>query len=125
MLIGSICHFSCPRIDRSGAYSFWPVCLSVRPFVRLFLRKNFCMGRLFLLVSVRAFVFHMSIPCDKTFLLVPSSKSSFKVKVEYQGHDLEKKNGHCGGIRFHKHKCCSTMFFTSSIKDEFYRLRNT
>ena len=28
----------------------------------------------------------MSIPCDKTFLLVTSSRSSVKVKVKYQGH---------------------------------------
>ena len=30
----------------------------------------------------------MSIPCDKTFLLVPSSRSS--VKVKYQGHSFRK-----------------------------------
>ena len=31
----------------------------------------------------------MSIPCDKTLLLVPSSKSCSKVKVEYQGHNFQ------------------------------------
>ena len=35
---------------------------------------------------VRAFVFDMSIPCDKT-----------SVKVKYQGHNFQ-INGHCGGI---------------------------
>ena len=30
------------------------------------------------------------LPCDKTFLLVPSSRSSDKVKVEYEGHNLKK-----------------------------------
>ena len=31
----------------------------------------------------------MSIPCDKTFLLVPSSRLSVKVKVGFQG-DMQK-----------------------------------
>ena len=39
----------------------------------------------------------MCIPCDKTFLLVPTSRSSVKVKVNYQGHSF-RKNGHCGSI---------------------------
>ena len=39
----------------------------------------------------------MSIPCDKTFLLVPSSRPSAKVKLKYQGHSF-RKNCHCGGI---------------------------
>ena len=35
------------------------------------------------------------VPCGKTFLLVPSSWSS--VKVKYQGHSFQ-KNGRRGGI---------------------------
>ena len=38
----------------------------------------------------------MSIPCDKTFLLVPKSRSSVKVKVKYQGHRFQKQEGHDG-----------------------------
>ena len=34
--------------------------------------------------------FQMNIPCDKNFLLVPSSRSSVKVKVKYQGHNFQK-----------------------------------
>ena len=49
------------------------------------------------MARLRAFIFHMSIPCDKTFLLVLSSKASIKVKVKYQGHSF-RKNGHCRGI---------------------------
>ena len=33
-------------------------------------------------------MFHMSISCDKTFLLVPSLRSSVKVMVKYQGHSF-------------------------------------
>ena len=39
--------FLCPSIDRSGAYSFWPICLSVRPFVVFFVGKNFHVGHIF------------------------------------------------------------------------------
>ena len=48
----------------------------------------------FKLVRLRAFIFRMSIPCDKTFLWVPSSRSL--VKVVYQAHCF-RKNGCCGG----------------------------
>jgi hypothetical protein len=34
--------------------------------------KNFNLGHYFCLVSTRALIFHMSIPCDKTFLRVPT-----------------------------------------------------
>ena len=48
--------FLCPRIDRSGAYSFWPVCLSVCwsvcPFVCPY---NFYIGHILRLVRVTAF----------------------------------------------------------------------
>ena len=41
----------------------------------------------------------MSIPCDKTFMLVPRSRSSVKIKVKYQGHSFRKKiRGGGGGI---------------------------
>ena len=45
-----------------------------------------------------AFIFDMSIPCDTTFLLVTSSRSSVQVKVKYQGPSF-RKNGRCKGIR--------------------------
>ena len=86
------------HIDMSGAYSFWPVCLSVHPFFHLFVCKNFYIGHIFWLVRCRAFIFHMSIPCDKTFLLVPSSRSSVKVKVKYQGQCFPKNGSFAGGI---------------------------
>ena len=79
------CFFT-PRIDRSRAYSFWFVHLSV-----CLSAKNFYIGHIFRLVRIRAFIFHTSIPCDKTFWLVPSSRSSVKFKVKYQGHSFRKK----------------------------------
>jgi hypothetical protein len=60
-------YFLCPRIERSGAYSFWPVRLSIC----LFVCKNFNIGHIFWMVSDKAFLFHMCVPYDKTFLLVP------------------------------------------------------
>ena len=82
-----------PRIDRSGAYSFGPVCpvFFARLSVWLFVCKNFYTGHIFWLVRLRAVIFHMSIPCDKTFLLVPSSRSSVRVNFKYQDHRLKKK----------------------------------
>jgi hypothetical protein len=56
--------FLCPRIESSGAYSFWPV--------RLFVCKNFNIGHMFWMASDRAFIFHMCVPYDKIFLLVPN-----------------------------------------------------
>ena len=44
----------------------------------------------------------MSIPFDKTFLLVPSSRSSVKVKVRYQGHNFQKM-AVAGAFVFHEH----------------------
>ena len=65
-------YFYAPGIKDSGAYSFWPVrlfvCLSVCLFVR---GKNFNIGHNFWMISDRAFIFHMCIPCDKTFHMVP------------------------------------------------------
>ena len=49
------------------------------------------------MVRVRTFIFHMSIAYDKSFLLVPSSKSPVKFKVKYQGQTCP-KNGHHWGI---------------------------
>ena len=48
------------------------------------------------MASDTAFVFHMSMPCDKIFLLVPSSRSS--VKVKNQGHSFGKMAVGVGGI---------------------------
>ena len=49
-----------------GAYCFYPVCHSVI----LSPLWNFNLANNFWTVSARALIFHMSIPCDKTFLLV-------------------------------------------------------
>ena len=53
----------------------------------------------------------MSIPCDKIFQLVPSSRSSVKVKVEYLGHNFQKM-AIAGALVFHKHIlfCLSLVF---------------
>ena len=85
----------CPRIDSLGAYNFWRVCLSVSP---LSVRPFVCPQKL--LRWPYLFVFHMSIPSDKTLLLVLSSRSSVKVRIKYQGHSFrkkKKKKGRCGG----------------------------
>ena len=57
-------------------------------------------------VRLKALIFHMIIPCDKTFLLVPSSRSS--VKVKYQGHNF-KKMAAAGAFVFHKHILLKSM----------------
>ena len=68
MSSSSVCHvsvlpciklLSCLHIDRSGAYSFCPVCLSA---------IKFNIGHNFKMVCDGAFSFPMSIPCGKTFL---------------------------------------------------------
>ena len=76
--------YASASIDRRHIV-FWPVCLSVRLFV--------CPQKLLhlpylLICTTKAFIFHINIPCDKTFLLVPSSRSSVKVKVKYEGQSL-------------------------------------
>ena len=76
----------CPASVSRGHIVFG---LSICLCVCLFVRKNFYIGHIFWLVGLGAFIFHMSIPYDKTFLLVPSSRSS--VKVKYQGHKVWKK----------------------------------
>ena len=48
----------------------------------------------------------MSIPCDKTFLLIPSSRSS--VKVEFS------KNGHSGAI--HVSQTHLVLFYSSVLQ---------
>ena len=69
--------FLSPGIDRSGTYSFWPL--------RLFVHKNFTFAISFYWYELKPSYF-MSIACDKTFTLVPSSSSS--VEVKYQGHSF-------------------------------------
>ena len=56
-------------------------------------------------------MFNMNIPCDKTFLLVPSSRSSIQKKVEYQDHDF-KKTAVVGASIFHKH-----ILFSSRVEN--------
>ena len=76
-----------PLIDR-GHNSFW-VNLSVHLFV--------CFSAKF-----GVFLCHMGIPCDKTFLVVPTSRSSVKVKVKYQGDNFQKISV-VGAFMFTKH----------------------
>ena len=62
----------------------------------------------------------MSIPCDKTFLLVPSSRSSVKVKVKYQGHSFRTKMAVAGALAFHKH-ILFLHVFQSARSDKFQK----
>ena len=54
------------------------------PSVCTFVHKNFYIGDIFWLVRVKTFIFNMSIPCDKTFLLVTSSKSSARSRSGFK-----------------------------------------
>jgi hypothetical protein len=58
-----ILDFYAPEIEDWGAYCF------VQSVI-LSSAKNFTLGNNFWIVSTRALIFHMSIPCDKTFPLV-------------------------------------------------------
>ena len=78
--------FAPASIDQGHIVFGPPVC----PCVHLCVCNNFYIGHIFWLVRLKAFIFHMSIPCDKTSLLVPSSRSS--VKVKYQSCSFWKKN---------------------------------
>jgi hypothetical protein len=62
-------YFLYPCIDRSGAYSSWPVCSSVY----LSICKNFNNYWPYLVngLSDKVLIFHMYVPCNKTFLLGP------------------------------------------------------
>ena len=85
--------FYAPRIDRSVAYNFCSVHLSIFLFVCLFVHKNFHFGYSFWMVGDTVFVF----PLGKTLSVVPKLRSSLKIKVKYQGHHFQ-KNGNCRGI---------------------------
>ena len=58
-------------------------------------KKPFKIAHIFLMVSGRAFIFQMCIPCGKIFSMVSRSRSS--VKVKYQSHTFS-KNGHYHGV---------------------------
>ena len=58
-------YFLCPGIKDTGAYSP-SVCLSV-----FLSEKNFNIEHNFWTEGDRALIFHMCIPCDKTFQLIP------------------------------------------------------
>ena len=98
-------YFLCPHIDRSGSHTFWSV--------PLFVCKNFYSGHIFQLVRDRAFIFHMSIPCDKIFLFVPRSRSNIKVTIF--------KNGCCGGIGVSQtHLVCLVYTSQSRVLTVYY-----
>ena len=58
----------------------------------------------------------MKIPCDNTFLLILSSRSSGKVKVKYFGHSFRKKNGRYGGVSVSQTHLVLTCFMGKSRK---------
>ena len=59
--------FYVPGNRVSGTSSFWPVCLSITFFV---CGKNLLPWSYLWTITYRAFIYHMCIPCDKTFLSV-------------------------------------------------------
>ena len=65
MLFVINCFFLCPRDRRSGGILFL-FCLSFCPPP-----WNFNLANNFWTVNARALIFHMNIPCDKTFPWVP------------------------------------------------------
>ena len=76
-----------PHIDRTGTYCFTDVRLSVCPSVCL--RKtqpvNLTFSYNFRTIQVTILIFGMKTHLIITHLLVPMSRSSAKVKIEYQG----------------------------------------
>ena len=60
-------HFYAPEIKDRGAYCFvlYVILSFCPPLLNFYLANNFWT------VSARAFIFHMCIPCEKTFLCVP------------------------------------------------------
>ena len=98
MLLSCIFSFLCPCIDRWGHIVFGlSVCLSHSLSVSLLVHKNIYISHIFQLVRFRTFIFHVSIPC-----LVPSSRSSAKIKLEYQNHNFQKIPV-AGAFMFHEH----------------------
>ena len=70
------------------------------------------------MVSDGAFLFHMCIPCSKTFSLVIRSKSPVKVKVKYQGHIFKKKKKKKWLLQFHlsfTNTACSLSFVNLKV----------
>ena len=65
-LINMLKYFYAPEIEDQGAYCFCPVCNSV---ILSFCPPlwNYNLANNFWTVNARALIFHMSIPCDKTF----------------------------------------------------------
>ena len=68
--MNQIIRFYAPEIKDRGAYCFCPVCHTV---ILSFCPPlwNFNLANKFWTVSARALIFHMSIPCDKTFKWLP------------------------------------------------------
>ena len=91
---------------------------SVCPFVCLS-AKNFKIGHNFRTLSDRAFLFHMCIPCGKTFSLV--SRSSVKVKIKYQTREI-RKMAIAGTFVFNKHILFYFTELESFADDHFQNL---
>ena len=60
-----------------GGYRNHPVWLSVRLFVRLSVQSKLNLGYNFWTKRNKAFILHMCVPCDKTFLSVPKIFTSW------------------------------------------------
>ena len=58
-------------------------------------KKYFKTGHNFLIVSDRAFMYNMCIPCGKIFFMVP--RSAVEVKLKYRGHIKKCRYG-CMGV---------------------------
>ena len=77
-----------PEIEDRGAYCFCPVCHSVIPSLCHSVIPSFChslwnfnLANNFWTVNARALIFHMSIPCDKTFPWIRRTvKATFESK---------------------------------------------
>ena len=76
------CVFYAPELEDGRAYCFCPVCHSV---ILSFCPPlwNFNLDNNFWTVSSRALIFHISIPCDKTFQWVPFFFYSFTYTFEF------------------------------------------
>ena len=85
--------FLCPRIGRAGAYCLpLSFCLSAQT-----LHENLTFSHYSLTNLVTKLIFRMKAHLINMHLLVPRSKSSAKVKVEYQCY-ISRKNCRFGGI---------------------------
>ena len=92
--LGTSMIFLCPSIERSGAYCFTVVRLSVC--------TNLTFSHYSLTNLLTRLIFGMKAHLINTHLLVSRSRSSAKVKIEYKGY-ISQKIAVWGAFVFHKH----------------------